>query len=322
MADTTRSLAALLALYADNTANDISAQDGRDFLVSAYKPQCVIPGGRLTLATGVSVTTTDVTGATNLYYTPHIHNCIGLYDGTSWTLHTFTQRSLAFGTLTDAKNYDVFLYDNSGTLTLELTAWTNDTTRATDLVLQDGVWCKTGALTRRYLGTIRTTSATTTEDSLKNRFVWNAYNRTTRPLLFKESTESWNYNSTTLRPVRGDTTAATRAWVQVVVGLPGASAVSLRSVYYVSVGTARSAVNAIAEDSTTTPDPANVVQSYATAVSSAVSSHAHGGITKLPAVGYHYYQLLEGCTTASSITFYGYTAAPLLQSGITGWVEG
>ncbi len=45
--------------------------------------------------------------------------------------------------------------DSSGTPTLEALVWTNDTTRATALVRQDGVWSKTGALTRRYLGTVR-----------------------------------------------------------------------------------------------------------------------------------------------------------------------
>ena len=36
MADTKRTLAALTALFADNTAGDISAQDLRDFLISVY----------------------------------------------------------------------------------------------------------------------------------------------------------------------------------------------------------------------------------------------------------------------------------------------
>lgn len=180
MADTVRSLAALQALLSDNTAGDISAQDVRDFLVSAYQVPGVVPGGRLTTESGVPVSTSDRTSQGTIYYTPYLHNRIGLYDGTSWTLFTFTERSLALSGLTSGLNYDVFLYDNAGTLTLELTAWTNDTTRATALTTQDGVYVKTGATTRRYLGTIRTTGTTTTEDSASKRLVWNQYNRVER----------------------------------------------------------------------------------------------------------------------------------------------
>jgi hypothetical protein len=100
----------------------------------------VVPGGRLTLTSGTSVTTSDVTGAGTLYYTPDVHNLIRLYDGTRWKLHTFTERSLAL-TLTASRAYDVFIYDNAGTLTLELSAaWNSDGTTRTDaLTTQDGV---------------------------------------------------------------------------------------------------------------------------------------------------------------------------------------
>jgi hypothetical protein len=76
----------------------------------------------------------------------------------------------------------VFCYDNAGVPTLEFTAWTNDTTRATALVMQDGVLSKTGALTRRYMGTFYTTSTTATEDSAANRYLFNYYNDKPRRL--------------------------------------------------------------------------------------------------------------------------------------------
>ena len=115
-----------------------------------------ICGGRLTLTSGTPVTTADVTGAGTLYYTPYVNGQIALYDGSStWTVYTFTERSLAL-TVTSGKNYDVFAYNNSGTVTLELSAaWTNDTTRADALTTQNGVTVKSGATTRRWLGTIR-----------------------------------------------------------------------------------------------------------------------------------------------------------------------
>jgi hypothetical protein len=94
------------------------------------------PCGRLTLTTGLPVTTADVTGAsaTTLYYAPYGGcNQIDLFDGTTWARNAFAQISIAVPATT-SQMYDVFAYDNAGVVALELTAWTNDTTRATALV--------------------------------------------------------------------------------------------------------------------------------------------------------------------------------------------
>lgn len=136
--------------------------------------------GRLTLTSGTAVTVGDVTGATNVYFTPYGGNRISLYTGSAWEIVEFAETTEALGTLTSGLNYDVFGYNNGGTLDLEKVAWTNDTTRATALVLQDGVLVKSGATTRRFLGTFRTTSTTATEDSVTKRFLSNYYNRQTR----------------------------------------------------------------------------------------------------------------------------------------------
>lgn len=109
---------------------------------------------RITLVSGTSVTTTDITYSTaqTLYCTQFNGNQISLFDGSHWSTYPSAEMSIALGTLVNAVGYDVFCYANSGVPTLELLAWTNSTTRATALVLQNGVYCKTGALTRRYLG--------------------------------------------------------------------------------------------------------------------------------------------------------------------------
>ena len=161
--------------------------------------------GRLTLTTATPVTTSDVTGAGTIYFTPYKGDKVSLYDGTQWTMFTFSEISLSL-TLTSGKNYDVFLYNNAGTLTLELSsAWTNDTTRATALVLQNGVYVKSGATTRRYLGTIRASGTNTTEDSAANRFVWNYYNRVLRFLKVVDTTDSWTYTTATWRSANNST---------------------------------------------------------------------------------------------------------------------
>jgi hypothetical protein len=70
-------------------------------------------------------------------------------------------------------------------------AWLSDVNRANELVQQDGIYVKDGAADRRYVGTIRASANNETEDSSTKRFIWNYYNRTTRPMFKTESTDSW-----------------------------------------------------------------------------------------------------------------------------------
>jgi len=139
-------------------------------------------GGRLTLESGVAISTADQTAKTTLYYTPYSHSSIGLYDTTNsvWTPYNFTQTSLALGTLSSGVNYDTFMYSNSGTLTLASSSWASNTARTTAISLQDGVYVKTSDKSYRYLGTFRTTTTTTTEDSEAKRFVYNVNNQVPR----------------------------------------------------------------------------------------------------------------------------------------------
>jgi len=153
----------------------------------AVAMQSVIPGGRLTLESGVPVSTTDQIAKTTIYYTPYIHNTVPLWDGAKWVPTIFAQTDLPLGTLTSGKPYDVFAYLDAGALGLELLAWTNDTTRATAVTLQDGRYCKDGDKTRLLLGTFYTTSTTTTEDSKTKRYVWNAGNQARRELTITDT---------------------------------------------------------------------------------------------------------------------------------------
>lgn len=165
-----------------------------------------VADGRLTLETGVPISTSDQANKTTLYYTFYKGNKIGLYDGTSWHVRTFTELSIAVGALTASKPYDVFIYDNSGTPTIELLVWTNDTTRATALAYQDGVLVKSGAATRRYVGTIYIDSGQKCQDTLAFRYVWNYYNRVGRHLKKEDSTSHTNLSTATWRSWNNDAT--------------------------------------------------------------------------------------------------------------------
>lgn len=251
--------------------------------------------GRLTLETAVPVSSSDQTGKTTIYFTPYNGNRVALYSGSSWAEYALTERSLALGTLTSGKNYDVFLYNNSGTLTLELSAaWTNDTSRADALTTQDGVYVKSGATTRRFLGTIRTTSTTTAEDSAAKRFVWNSYNRRLRHM-FVSYAGSWSYSSTTYRQAN----AVTTNQIDFVVGLAGETTVSatLSATGNVSVA-GQGMLNSIGLDNTT-PLGLNSYSGLATATSQV------SYLSQTIGLGRHTFVWLEKADTASTATWYG-----------------
>lgn len=164
----------------------------------------VIPGGRLTLESGVPISATDQLAKTTIYYTPYVHNVIRLWNGSRWVSVEFAETSIALGTLTANIGYDVFAYLDGGVLALELLAWTNETTRATDVTLQDGRYCKNGDKTRLLLGSFYTDTATTTVNAKSKRFLYNFYNKTTVDSSGSGST-SHTYTTATLREFNGGT---------------------------------------------------------------------------------------------------------------------
>jgi len=173
--------------------------------------------GRLTLTSGVPVTTSDVTAATTLYFTPYLGDHIALWNGEAWIFHQFEELSLSLSGYTADTNYDIWMYNNAGVLTLESTAWASATARATALATLNGIYVKSGDALRRFLGTIRTTSTTgQCEDSLTKRFVSNLYNRAPRALR-KGATTDHTYSVATLRAWNNDTSHR----VELVICLSG-----------------------------------------------------------------------------------------------------
>jgi hypothetical protein len=269
--------------------------------------------GRLTLASGNPVTTSDVSGGT-LYLTPYLGNRVALFDGTQWKLYVLPYSpgdvSLALS-VTSGTNYDVFLYDNAGTLTLELSAWLSGTGRDLPdkgLVLQDGVYVRSDDHTRRYLGTIRASGPNTASDTMQQRFVWNYYNRLRRVLRRLETSSLWTYASTTWRQANGSSLNK----VEYVVGQPEIAAHV--ETHQQANGNAVIGYNSQAEDSTAAPST-DVLGTFA-----GLLSTIWGELTTVrdwfPAAGYHYTAWLER-TDGNSVTFNTANVA-----GLSGWLEG
>lgn len=311
---------ARLYCYDSSGTTKLAYKDSAGTTVTIESAAGVSPGtsqGRLTLTSGTAVTVSDVTAATSIYFTPSEGNRIALYDGTSdWNLRSFTEITIALGTLVDATNYDVFVYDNAGTVTADtLVAWTNATTRATAITLQDGVWVKSGATTRRYIGTFRTTSTTTTEDSLAKRFVWNVANRRPRAMRVTETTNSWPYSTASWQQAN----ASTANQIAFVRGLnedsvrAAATALVVSSsaaVKYPLVGIGLDAASAVATGAT----------AATASVNNSFSQPAVSLYEGFPGLGYHYLTWIEKGAGSDTQTWYGDNGGTDTANGIYGEV--
>lgn len=358
--------------------------------------------GRLTLTSGMAVTTGDVTAAQYIYFTPYKGNRVTLYNGTWWSEYALTEVSVAVPASPNpptAPNtntaHDVFLYDDAPNgLKLNIEAWTlpdngsvtsisstapvtvtvpaspahtlvtdqlvtianntvaanngtwrvgtttattfqlktlagadltapgtvgtggtwqradQNTSRATALVLQNGVWVKSGGTDNwkyRYLGTIRTTGVSgQCEDSIANRFVWNNYNRMLRKLKAIDTTNTWTYGTAAWRAARND--LANR--VSLIVGINEDLVRADVLVHtYVSTGIAGGVgigINSLTNN-------ADLFSDVSTSVANEGQSHAnyHSYLN----VGYNFIQWLE-YSRASTTTFWGDGGTASIQSGM------
>lgn len=278
-------------------------------IVSAPPSVCE---GRLTLESGVALSTSDQTAKTSLYFTPYNGNKVGLYDGADWAIYNFTERTLSLSGYTADKNYDIWLYNNSGTLTLDSTVWTNDTTRATALTTQDGVLVKSGDTTRRYIGTIRITGTTgQCEDSVSKRYVWNNVNRKRRNLRVTESTDTWS----------GSGGAAWRyannSDVNRVFYVAGMSEDLAEAVCHFSGGGTGTASSMGIGVDTGTANSAQLVAEIGGSQNVSAASFYRG----YPGIGYHYLSWIEYARTGTP-TFRGDAGTATITCGLMAEVWG
>ena len=196
------------------------------------------PQGRLTLQTATPVMITTQSAKTTIFYTPYRGNQCPIYNGTSFTMTAFAELS----NLTTASstgnagpaavaansNYDLFVWNNSGTMTLTRgPAWTSLTARSagTALVMVGGILLNNASITNgpaasrgTYVGTVAQQRIVATELDLwrvaaigtAGLFgVWNCYNRVRVGSRSGESTDSWTYaTAARFAPLNAATTRA------------------------------------------------------------------------------------------------------------------
>lgn len=274
--------------------------------------------GRLTTEPGVALSTSDRTNQSTLYFTPYKGARVSLYNGSYWTLYDFSETSLVLSGLSAATQYDVFAYSNAGSLTLELgPAWSSNTARsvAGALTSQDGIRLLGSDTTRRYLGTIRATAATQTQDSAAQRFVWNQENRLTRYLYVRDTTNTWTYNSNSWRAANGSGT-------NLVEYIVGNTDVLVKSRVMSLVTNASGTVNyysaGIGIDTTT----ANSAQMRGSGTDNNMLVQAWGEYQDYSALGYHSINWLERGDATSQTVWGDNGDGTRYQSGLIAEVNG
>lgn len=174
------------------------------------------PGGRVCVASSTPPSSVGDDSADIVYYVPHAHDLVPVWNGTRWVAKTIPPASsplvaIANTTLLATNtNFDIFLYDNAGTLTaLAGPAWSSGTSRGTgagtsELERKNGRWVNKvnisgGPAAQRglYVGTVRTDGSSFVNDTTAKRHVWNTYNRVERAMRnATETANSWGSNGT------------------------------------------------------------------------------------------------------------------------------
>jgi hypothetical protein len=302
-------------------------------LACAALLQVRAPAGRLTLATGTPVMTSDVAGATTVFFTPYNGRAVPIWNGSFFVMidtggelsQATTDTTKSPAAVAANSNYDVFVWNDSGTIRATRgPAWTSDTARGTgvgttELQLLNGFWVNRNAIANgpganlgTYVGTIRSNALTQIDMKFGSIAagggaavigIWNAYNRVMLSFFVADATPSWTYNSATFRPA--DNSVNNR--ISMVRGLneDGVNAVYSE---VVDIGLGIYAAVFIGLDSTST---------LATQANGADLGNAAGfeGMTGAnyagyPGLGFHFLQALERVNGSGTATFYG-TYAPL-----------
>jgi len=291
-----------------------------DLPATATMPTCCCV--RLTGQQGIPVPTANYTTST-LYLEPYAGDRITLWDGTNLVniIVPPSTISLALPATTNTM-YDVWCYASGTSPALELTSWTNDSTRTTALVMSNGFLCKSGDATRRYIGTVRTqASSGTTVDSVQQRYIWNYYNRMRRRLVFHDTAVTWTQSAASWRQAN----VSASAQFDVVIGVATAMVdISVHMGGNFSAG-ATSCAFSIGDNSPNLPSGPGTPHPDCTGgilQQNAPDYNAHScRLITVPTAGRHIFSHLEYCQANVAITWVNVAVASQ-YGGMSGWVEG
>jgi len=311
--------------------------------------QTAVPGGRLTLTSGVAVSG-DVAGATNIYYAPYTSPYVPIYNGTVMRLYQFTSTNtdIVGLTITLGSNwtasslYDVFIgLDGSTVRACTGPAWSSSGNGSssrgsgagtTELQYFLGLWTNKNSMTCRYnntttltcaanqctlVGTAKLNSSKQADDTVAFRHVSNAYNAVRRPMRVIDSTATWSYGSAAVYAQANNSAANQLSFVQSLAG--GAVDAVVQSNMsngaanvFGSVGIDLNTLN-----TTVLSNNINFLQ-YSSAGGIVGQAAQYAGV---PAVEGSNVLIWKEMSAATSTTWYGAAGGTILQSGIFGGVN-
>jgi len=290
--------------------------------------------GRLTLASDTPVMTTDQTAKTTVYFTPYNGDSIPIYDGTDMVQTTFAELSQATtdttkspAAVTTNSNYDLFVWNDSGTIRCTRgPAWSSDTSRGTGAGTTELEWVK-GVLVNKvaitngpaaqrgtYVGSVRSNGSSQIDWKLGSAAagggeaflgVWNMYNRVDVAAAVQDTTDSWTYQSTTVRAMNNSNTNR----VSFIRGLDEDGVFAQNSVM---TGNSISdvGITAFGLDATNAIASKSSVVDCMVVSSSAQINTSMPSYSGLPGLGFHYLQCVEFCTgSANAVSFFGDSGA-------------
>ena len=278
-----------------------------------------MPQGRLTLISGTPVlSTSSGAGVSTIYYTPYLGQLGPNWNGTNFIPAIIPELSLSISGLAAGSVYDVFYWNNSGTMTLVCgPAWTNATTRSagTAVARVQGILVNSVSISGGpsagygiYIGTIATDAggatvtfnpqpASAAGGPTNGAWVglWNQYNRVNLCASEQDSTSSWAYAVATWRAANGS---------------------SNNRITFVS-GQAEDCVSTFYQNTMNASNAQGFIGLYLDATngsSSSAEAQINGvglvpGFVSLsisPQIGRHFIQATE-IATANSVTYYGGT---------------
>ena len=285
-------------------------------------PPGTTPGGRLSLQSATPVMTADATAQGTIYYCTYAHNIIPM-AGNAYTIGSDNLSLILDATNHVATNlYDIFAIVNSGAALLVTgPAWTNSTTRATAISLQNGIWVNDAAMTHaynnstdygtvaQYQGTYLGTFYATANGQTGMAFqpagaaggtanilgLYNAYNRVRVAAYCRDSTASYTYGSTTWRS-RNNSTSNRISWVD---GLRTsvASVILMDSLSTSTAGTNQATIGTNLDSTSNAP---NIIGGNGLSANPGTFTLADAF---LPQIGFHYAQAMESETTSGTGTF-------------------
>lgn len=291
---------------------------------------------RVSLASGIAITESDIAGATTVYVVPAGHSMTPLWDGTKDVVKVYGALSIALDATNapSGKNYDVWMAASGGNVVVGYGPdWTagavagssitrGQGTGSTELELFNGRLVNKNSITIRQnstttvvisarqanlIGGFRTNGGGFTEDSAANRLVWSVLGA---PRYGKvvDTADNWVYSTAAFRQFRGSASNKF-AYFQGLGGRPLTAVVmacvgsDVQVFAGVGIGVDSPSINSATQHSI-----------YLTSLTR--NEYINASYRGIPGIGYHEIWPLEKGAGSGAQTWLG-DATGLIQTGMT-----